>query len=384
MSVALLQPWALVALVAGLVPLLLHLTRSTEATPTPFAALRWLDARVRPKRRVRLHEMLLLVLRLLLVAGVALLLARPVWTGAPFAPAHWVGVADGVDVAAARALVDDAGADWHRLAPGFPSLADAYPPADAPIASLLRELDARLPARTRVTVVVPEALGGHDAERVRLARAIDWRVLPGRTPDPPAAAPGAPVLLALRGGAEAESARRVLRAIVAAWNQRDPGRYTLDPAPVSATLPPAGAWLAWLDAPPTAELTEWIEAGGTALIDARTATDAPASGHDARGEPIAYEVRVGRGRRVELAAGFAPASLPAMLDADFPARLHALFAPAPPPPARAQAASIAPVQALQAPAPLPEPLDLPLACALALVFALERLLASGRRAEAAA
>jgi hypothetical protein len=52
MSLALLQPLALFALLALALPVLIHLTRRSEQRPTPFAALRWLDARVRPRRRL--------------------------------------------------------------------------------------------------------------------------------------------------------------------------------------------------------------------------------------------------------------------------------------------------------------------------------------------
>ena len=81
MSLGLLLPVGLAALAALLLPLLLHLERQSEPRATDFAALRWLSARLRPRRSLRLEECWLLLLRLLLVASVALLFARPVLFG---------------------------------------------------------------------------------------------------------------------------------------------------------------------------------------------------------------------------------------------------------------------------------------------------------------
>ena len=81
MTPALLLPAALAALGALLVPLLIHLARRSQRQPTVFAALRWLRSEVRPQRRIRLDELLLLALRLLLIALLALWLARPVLFG---------------------------------------------------------------------------------------------------------------------------------------------------------------------------------------------------------------------------------------------------------------------------------------------------------------
>ena len=81
MSLGLLAPLGLAALAALALPLLVHLARREEQVPTDFAALRWLAAKFRPRQRLRFEEILLLALRLLLVAALALLLARPVLFG---------------------------------------------------------------------------------------------------------------------------------------------------------------------------------------------------------------------------------------------------------------------------------------------------------------
>ncbi|MFT4198344.1 MAG: BatA domain-containing protein, partial [Pseudoxanthomonas sp.] len=51
MSLTLLLPAALAALAALALPLLIHLARRSQPHSTPFAALRWLRAAPRPRRR---------------------------------------------------------------------------------------------------------------------------------------------------------------------------------------------------------------------------------------------------------------------------------------------------------------------------------------------
>ena len=77
MNLSLLLPAGLFALGALLLPLLIHLQRRRE-TPPPrlFAALAFIDQQARPKRRLRFRDLPLLLLRLLLLAVLALLLAR--------------------------------------------------------------------------------------------------------------------------------------------------------------------------------------------------------------------------------------------------------------------------------------------------------------------
>ena len=78
MNLLLLFPLGLAALAAWALPLLLHLVRREQQTPTDFAALRWLAIRAKPRTRLRFDERLLLIVRLVLIAALALLLARPV------------------------------------------------------------------------------------------------------------------------------------------------------------------------------------------------------------------------------------------------------------------------------------------------------------------
>ncbi|HEY6943337.1 BatA domain-containing protein, partial [Dokdonella sp.] len=78
MSIALLAPLGLVALAAWALPILVHLVRRLQLERTEFAALRWIAVDAQPRRRVRFERPWLLLVRLLLLAALALLLAQPV------------------------------------------------------------------------------------------------------------------------------------------------------------------------------------------------------------------------------------------------------------------------------------------------------------------
>jgi hypothetical protein len=389
MSFALLAPLGLFALAAFALPLLIHLVRRLELTTTEFAALRWVAERVRPRRRLRFERPWLLLLRLALLALLALLLARPVLL-APAAPTRpWVVVAPGAERNAAHAAVSAVTADWHWLAPGFPRWDEAVPSENVPLSSLLRELDADLPAQTALTVIVPQELAGLDGERPRLAHALDWRVVPGHMQGSDPTASATPVRLAVRYAADAEAAVAYLRAAVAAWNLREPHRYELDAEPASAAIPDDASWLVWL-APSTPALTQWIERGGIALV----AGDANAGGqpiwHDGHGRAIAHSESSGRGKRIALGGAFVPSDLPILLDADFPDRLLAAFAGAPRAPTRAPAAAARPspeagtASAEARSLATAQPLDAWLALLIAALFLLERAVATRTRAQASA
>ncbi|WP_305806007.1 BatA domain-containing protein, partial [Stenotrophomonas sp. YIM B06876] len=146
MNLLWLAPAGFAALAALLLPLLIHLARRGEYRLLDFAALRWVQARVRPRRRVRFDEWPLLLLRLVLLALLAVLLARPALTGVTDTRPR-VAVVPGLDAATAQAQVDVPQAQWLWLAPGFPALdGAAVPSPPQPVSSLLRQLDAELPA----------------------------------------------------------------------------------------------------------------------------------------------------------------------------------------------------------------------------------------------
>jgi hypothetical protein len=376
MSPALLLPAALSALGALLIPLVIHIARRTESRAVNFTALRWLDPRPAPRHKLRIDERWLLAVRLLLLAAVALWLARPVLWGVED-DRRVIAVAPGVNAAAIRPSEGDDRRIW--LAPGWPALGGPAPGAAADVISLMRQLDAELPPETPLEFVVPVTLDGVDAERPRLTRRVTWRVAPdARAPAQPARKPPA---LTVRHSAEAAESGRYFRAAATAWTQ--PGAH---PAFTAATrdvpLAPETRHLVWLAAGPLPQpIVEWIRGGGTALLshDARLSMEGEAvpAWRDRSGEPLALAGRLGGGRLVQLTRPLEPAAIPELVEPSFPDALLRMLEP-PPLPSRVNAVDHAPLAGV-APYGQP-PLELRpwLALLIALVFALERWLATRR------
>lgn len=402
MSLGLLWPAGLAALAGLLLPLLIHLVRRIETRRTEFAALRWLAAQVPPRRRPRFEERTLLLLRLLLVALLALLLARPVLIGGAV-PQPWIVVASGV---AAADLPDPARvgtAELRWLAPGFPPLTDAAPAQTAPVASLLRELDASLPSGVALTAIVPEEIAGLDGERVRLSRSVDWRVVAGRMPSEdgdPARGPPRVVVHHPPGQIGDDPGLRYLSAAIMAWDAQaqdfaGSGHAPESTQPLARSFPrklessalplPADAEaLIWLGAAPwPAAVEDWIAAGGTALRIAPESDGVPAGAVVLwRSAQTGVALRAwahGRGRVLALPVALTPAALPELLDPQFPAILRGWLAPVPPPPARALAKAYRPLTGATAASAPATPLQPWLAGAVALLFLLERWLAADPR-----
>ncbi|WP_407351053.1 BatA domain-containing protein [Luteimonas sp. R10] len=382
MSFGLLLPAALAALTALLLPLAIHLARRSEQRPTPFAALRWLRHKPKPRHRIRFDEWPLLLLRLLLLALLALWLAQPVLFGER-ADATWTVAAPGVDSAQVRAAIaDDVEPRW--LAPGFPPLSQPPPREPVPLASLLRQLDAELPADAALTVFVPERIDGADGGSLRLSRTVDWRVLPGATParEP---RPAAPPRLVVRHAEDRVPALRYLRAAALAWRSGEAGETdAIDAAAETVPLPDDARHLVWLaPGPLPAAVRRWIDDGGVALLDPDTEFERePAMAvawRDPSGAALAEGGASGRGRIVRLTRPLAPAALPQLLEPDFPRRLRALLEPPPPAPARVYAADYAPEAGSAAYPQPPRDLQPWWALLIALVLLAERWLATARR-----
>ncbi len=359
MTPALLLPAALAALAALVIPLVIHLARKTEQRPTEFAALRWLRERPRPRHRPRLDEWPLLIARLLLLALLAVWLARPaVFGAADTSPV--VAVAPGAD---AEPVSQDARGIW--LAPGFPDLA-APPPRSAPIASLVRQLDAELPPGVPLRIVVPAVLHGVDAERPRLSRAVTWQVAPGAMPAPPP--PRSAPTFAVRGGS------RYIAAAATAIGGRDIGPTTLPIRPDTRAL----AWIAPGPLPPVVRAV--LDGDGTVLVGNATAIEGAATPvhRDALGA-LVEQVATPRGRLLRFTRPLVPERVPDLLDPAVPRRLAALFAAGATPPARVMARDYRPIAGAAA---FPQPAtDLRpwLAVIIAALFLVERLLATRRR-----
>ncbi len=387
MSAALLAPLGLAALAALALPLLIHLARRDTQQPLAFAALRWLEPRPKPHRRPRLDELTLLAARLALLALLALILARPVWRGESGAQA-WLVLASGADPAAARAQAPN-GARLRWLAPGFPDL--GRPPPSGPvtsgqasISSLLRELDADLPHGAKLAVAVPAVLQGLDAERPRLSRAVDWRVLPGATPG--SAAPAAPLAtprVIFRIAPGFEPGARYLRAAATAWSA-SPTFRGLESGPISAPLPSGGGVIAWLapGAAPAA-VRDRLSQGAVLLLPTEASLDGlgPATPlwRDDQGQVLVEGGGLGRGLWRRFARPLDPEIMPELLEPGFPTRLAGLLEAPPPPPARAEARDVSPLLGGRAGTPAAEDLTPLLALVAVALFALERWLATRRQ-----
>ncbi|KAF1712280.1 hypothetical protein CSC70_01790 [Pseudoxanthomonas kalamensis DSM 18571] len=384
MSLSLLLPAALAALGALLIPLLLHLARRSEMRPTPFAALQWLRQKPRPRHRIRFDEWALLLLRLLLLAGLAVWLAQPVLLGRED-PRPYVAIAPGVDAAALDRDSLPADARLHWLAEGFPAREQEVPaPANAmPLASLLRQLDAELPAATPLTVIVPEHFDGADAQRPRLSRQPDWRIV-AATADNDARKPTPPARPFVRYREDAKGLR-YLRAAARAWRTdaetADDAALSFAPAsqPLEATSRPL-LWLGGGELP--AAVADWIESGGTALVDRDTVISANPSfvplWRDAQGRTLVEGTAQGRGRLLRFALPLQPQAMPVLLEPEFPQRLLALLQPASAAPTRAAAEAYAPTADGEAYPQPPLSLQPWLAVLLAFLFLLERWLATRR------
>lgn len=408
------SPLALIGLVALGLPLLIHLLRRPERQVIEFAALRWLREQPLPRREWRWHERVLLLLRLALIAAAVLLLAQPAWRHAEAPVPGWVVVAPGMNLAAVRVVIeassrtapttasspiapaiDSPVAAWRWLAPGFPVIG-SQPPADAASApaSLIRQLDAELPDGTPLTLVVPAEMAGLDAERLRLHRPVNWRIVPAVSSSSSASRPaglsGASRLrVAIRADAQGRAERAVANALLAAWQADTSSGWTLvaDEAPVAdlaAPVPVDTDLLFWLGgSEPGAAAGAWVAGGGTALLTRRGCPDATPVLRDAVGEPLLSMQPRGRGRLLCLPTALTPSATPAVRDADFPRRLFdALTAGTDRPvPERAFASAVEPslVDGSALAGANLRPLDPVWALMVAALFAAERWWATRRR-----
>lgn len=376
MTPLLLAPLGLAALAALIVPLVIHIRRRTEEVPVDFAALRWLDAKPRPRSRLRFDEWLLLALRLLILACLALLLARPAVLG-------WEGdgprvlAASGVSAEAARkAAGPDADLRW--IAPGFPEVNEGGPPAGASVSSLIRQFDAELPPEAALTILVPPVLDGVDAEPLRLTRKVTWRVVEGAAPTLAPAASAAPAL-AVRHTAGQSGVVRFFRAASAAWS--DSSKFS---ASTGSDLPPRGTVLIWLTPGRVpSSVADWVSAGGTALLGSAAEVAMPAATaplwRDETGGTLVEGGLLGKGRIMRFTRPLEPAAIPDLLSGSFPATLRDLVTPPAPPPARVVASASTPKSGV-APFPLPpHELSAWLGVIIAALFLAERLIATRRR-----
>lgn len=390
MNLALLLPSALLALTALLIPLLIHLSRRSEQKPTDFAALRWISAQLRPRRKLVFQEILLLLLRILLLIALALFLAKPVSMQMSL-PEHWVVVAPDVDIAATNNLTIDKAAKKHWLSQGFPNLDEKPDHTDIPLASLLRELDAQLPANTALTVVVPEQLSGLDGERIRLSRKVEWKIVPGIMPTTSTPENTKPIHLAIRHDEKHADAAIYFRAVHSAWQAelKAGDKMPLDSADISLPLTPNVTTLVWLSyGELPAEIRDWINKGGTLIVSKDSVVPEIKSGvaawRNEAGKALLLAAPLGQGRVLQWKQDLKPAAMPELLDADFPQDLMSLLQAKPLAPTQALANTQTPLTGAKAGPEVPQSLQTWLALLVALLFLLERWLANSSRRWSAA
>ena len=382
MSVGLLAPAALAALIALLLPLLLHLARRDATRPTPFAALRWLRERPKPRRRLRFDDWPLLLVRLLLLALLALWLAWPVLHGET-APARWTVVVPGV-VDAALPRTEDGTPAPRWLAPGFPEVGDASAPArsGASVASLLRELDMTAPPGIALTVLAPDTIDGADGGGIVLSRPLDWQIVAGNAPGADTS-PVLPPRLDVFGIAADDPAVRVLRAVARAWRPDDADALRIADAETALRADAIAVW--WGASTPPAALL----AGGVGRV-LLLGPDVPRDGLDwqplqqnAAGGALYERATCGEAICVRFTQALDPATMPILLDPGFPSRLRELLQPLPAP-QRIAATDLAPSTGADAWPPTPRDLRPWWALLVALAFALERWMAAAPRRNRAA
>ncbi len=387
MNIGLLLPSALLALAALLLPLLVHLVRQTERTRMSFAAMRWLVARAQPRRRPRFNEWLLLLVRLLLLALLALWLAQPLlFERADARP--WLVVHPAIDPARVPPAAS-ADEQRHWLAPGFPPLEQPPSATSASIGSLLRELDANLPPTAPLRVVVPERFDATDAQRPRLGRAVTWIPIEGTSSFEASIATPPRLQVAVVSDDAHRPALRYLHAAATAWaSEAKPPAPADDLDDISATAPLPGTTthLLWLGASMApSEHRKWVRNGGVLLLAQGTPAgdldwqDAEVAWRSHDGRPLALRMSDAKGAWIRMLVPFDPQSLPALLEPGFPEALRTLLAPTPIA-ERAWATSYTPISGERiAYARTPEPLGPWLALLIALLLGVERWLATAAR-----
>lgn len=387
--------WALGALA---VPLLIHLVRR----PLPVVRVGRLPEPEGPPRRLavwRWREAVKLLLRCVLLAALALALARPEWRPATAAPQQfalrWPGGAwnEAAESAWQRALAEGAGARW--LAAGFPEIARPEPKSGDAAAtpwSLLQELDARVAAGSRAVVFGPTAGELFPGPRPTLSRLrVVWFPTGPAVPSAAPAAAPVPRVAVLAAPDRAEDLRFVraaLGALAATETTEAPdwivalGEVALPPA-LAARIEAGAVLIRDAGEAPAVAASGTTFVSGRERIVLRQRTAVPASGRvrlrDSAGEPLWLETRQGAGRVWQWALRFHPDWTEWPLRAEFPAWWADMLRPGPEASAPLPAAQAAPAYepAGSSARPLLPPLavlDLQLACwwAALMLFAAER------------
>lgn len=327
MNFSLLLPSALAALAALALPLLIHLSRRAEHKPTDFAALRWLSAHRRPQRKWLLQERTLLAIRLLLLMALALFLAQPVMLSQTKPePEHWIVVVPGAKVSDIKQLPSGNKVKWHWLAPGFPDFDQALPTTNIALSSLLRQLDAQLPANTELSVVVPEKLAGLDGQRIQLSRKVNWLLSSGEMVNTSPVKTVQPIKLSIRYDQAHLNSVAYFKAAQLSWHTDKNKPADVDSSLLSDVAPNKNRALVWLatgELPKT--IMQWTLQGGILITSNDVLLpenhESFPMWRDAQGNVLLREWQAGSGRILQWQIPLVPSSMPELLEANFPDRL---------------------------------------------------------------
>lgn len=191
-------PFALFALVALTIPLVIHLLHRHPGKRIKVGSIKFLQESQRHRfKSLRLHEVPLLLLRAALVAIVAMLLAQPFWVSSDVSSRHqgaaWALLSPEALAHAQNSPLRDeidslknAGFELRLLAPEFPRLPSySTSPESQEIEdywSLLRELEAILPDSSRLVIFASNQIKHFHGERPALRANVTWRMLPETKP----------------------------------------------------------------------------------------------------------------------------------------------------------------------------------------------------------
>ncbi len=157
-ALALVAPWALAGLALVALPIASHLMGRTPARPFKFPSLRFVTpSQVLPRRRARIEDPLLLVMRVAAIAAAAVALAAPAFRGAPAAGA--------AGTLATVVLVDTSVSVTSSATERPARVAELNRIADSAVAAAQIGIVLRTTTPARELVGAASWLARHDAQR---------------------------------------------------------------------------------------------------------------------------------------------------------------------------------------------------------------------------
>jgi hypothetical protein len=297
--IGLLAPLGLLGLLAVAVPIIAHLVSRRAGRVVKVGSIRWMqESPAFQARSLKLHDFWLLVLRVVVVALLALALAGPYWRHRPalVSGSEWLLVGPEVAFDATPSPVLDSLArsvgEVHLLVPGLPrwtpgdqaplgasSVLPVLPvlpalsasPASTDYWSLLKEAEQVAPPATRFVLLTSDRARYFRGQRPRLRAQVQWRLVSVAASERAANQDTRTVeLYALP--ARRDDARYLVAALEAAAGQAGMRLRLLRRSPSSLGPPGEAAtgstWIVWLGGEPVPDpLQQRVAAGATLLVD---------------------------------------------------------------------------------------------------------------------